>query len=424
MKEDFLHYVWKHQLFSVKKLITEDRQVLQVLTSGYHNQNAGPDFFNSKLVLDNITWAGNVEIHVKSSDWYLHQHEKDENYQSIILHVVWEDDVSVFNAVNQQIPTLVLKGIVPNKILENYYRLSLKDTQWIPCQNTIKHVDGFVMSNWKTRLYLEKLEDKSILINELLLRTNNDYEAVLFSLLMKNFGLKTNGDVFLKLASSIDFSIIRKVRHNSLKLNALLFGQAGFLKENIEDSYYQELKNEYGFLKHKHQLESLNCNDFQFFKMRPSNFPTVRIAQIVQLYHLNVSLFSKLMQITNIEDFYTLFSVELIGFWETHYTFQKVSPNRAKRISKSFVDLLLINSIFPLKFHYYKEINKEFDEEFWQVLHKIKPEKNSVISKFDSIGVESKSAFDTQALLLLKKKYCANKRCLHCAIGNDLMKRT
>ena len=424
MKEDFLHYVWQHQLFSNLKLISTDGQEVVVSSVGTPNEQSGPDFFNAKITIADVLWAGNVEIHVKSSDWYLHEHEKDENYDSVILHVIWEDDVAIYDVNNQQISTLVLKDIVPQHIIENYNQLMLKKKRWIPCENVISDVDNFVLSNWKSQLYFERLEQKTMLVNDLLLKSNNDYEAVLFSLLMKNFGLKTNGDAFLKLASLIDFSILRKERYDALKLNALLYGQAGFLKNHIEDAYFLKLKSEYKYLKYKYQLKEVNGVCFQFFKMRPNNFPTVRIAQIVALYHQQESLFSKLMSITKIEDYYKLFAVKLNKFWDTHYTFQKASPKRVKKITKSFVDLLVINTIIPIKFNYYKSIYKEIDEDFFNVIRDLCPEKNGIISKFKDLGILSKNAFDTQALLQLKNNYCAKKRCLQCAIGNNLLKRT
>jgi hypothetical protein len=295
--------------------------------------------------------------------------------------------------------------------------------RWIPCEKLIHTVDSFVVNNWKTRLYFDRLEAKSKLIDDLLLVSNNDYEAVLFKLLMKNFGLKINGDSFLNLANSIDFSVIRKEQNDVLKLNALLFGQAGFLDTQIEEVYYLKLKSEYEFLKHKYTLKSINEKQFQFFKMRPSNFPTIRIAQLGAIYHQNQSLFSKLMNFTKLEEFYALFNVSLNEFWQTHYTFKKTAPKKVKKVTKSFVDLLLINTVIPLKFKYLKSLNTNIDEEFLSFLKNIKAEKNAIVSKFSELKIKADNAYDSQALLELKNNYCAKKRCLKCAIGNSLLRK-
>ncbi len=422
MKEDFLHYVWKHQLFATKDLKTTDDKELTILNSGKHNLYTGPDFLEAKIEIDSIIWSGTVEMHLKSSDWYFHQHECDANYKNVILHVVWEDDVSVFNECNQQIPTLVLKGLIPKSLLENYYRLYSKTERWIPCQNLISKISDFTMQHWKMRLYLQRLETKSNRINKLLKELEYDYEAVLFRLLAKNFGLNINGEAFLNLAKQIDFKILRKEQHKFQSLNALLFGVAGFLDDAIEDDYYISLQKEYAYLQHKYQLKSYPNNQFQFFKMRPSNFPTLRIAQLAALYHKYQNLFSKLIACTEVLEFYSLFTVSLHLFWETHFTFAKVSPKRKKRITKDFVDLVLINTVIPLKFTYYKNINKEINESFFDVLKELKAEKNGVISKFSDLQIPIDSAFDSQALLELKNSYCNQKLCLQCAIGNELLK--
>jgi len=422
MKEDFLHYIWKHQMFSKRDLVTTAAKNVIIQSVGLHNQNSGPDFLNAKIEIENLVWAGNVEIHVRSSDWYLHQHESDVNYDTVVLHVVWVDDVEVFDKSNKPIPTLEISNFIQTNVLGSYHRLFSEDLRWIPCEKQIATVDSFVLENWKVRMYFDRLEAKSQVINSLLLRSNNNYEAVLFTLLLKNFGLNINGEAFLNLANSIDFSIIRKVQNDVLKLNALLFGQAGFLEDDVEEAYHKKLQKEYAYLQHKFKLLPMSNAQFQFFKMRPNNFPTIRIAQVVGVYHQHQSLFSKLMNIRSIEECYPLFNVSLNQFWQTHYTFYKVSPKKIKKITKRFVDLLLINTIIPLKFSYLKSLNTNVDEEFLSFLKNIKAERNAIVSKFSELKIRAQNAFDSQALLELKNNYCANKRCLECAIGNDLLK--
>ncbi len=423
MNEDFLHYVWLYKMFSKVDFKTTGNEHLSIIKSGLHNKNAGPDFLNAQLKIDGQTWIGNVEIHLKASDWYLHNHEKDLNYDAVILHVVWENDVDIYMKNNKPIPTLVLKNFIDETVLNKYKNLFLAPTAWLPCKNAISKVDKFIFNNWKERLFFDRLERKSEEINILLQQENNNFEAVLFQLLIKNFGLKVNGNSFLRLAQSVDYSVIKKLSFHTNQLAAILFGQAGFLEEDTEVEYHKELRKEYDYLKHKFKLNHIPKNEFSFFRMRPNNFPTIRIAQLVALFHKHQNLFSKLIAIDNLEEFYELFTIVVNPFWQTHYNFESISKKSSKKITTSFVDLLIINTIIPLKFLFQKS-RGEVDEEFFLVLlKKMKPEKNSIISKFSEIGVSSKNAFDTQALLELKNNYCAPKRCLECAIGNTILKR-
>jgi len=423
MNEDFLHYVWLYKMFSKIDFKTTGNEHLSIIKSGLHNKNAGPDFLNAQLKIDGQTWIGNVEIHLKASDWYLHNHEKDLNYDAVILHVVWENDVAIFMKNNKPIPTLVLKNFIDETVLNKYKNLFLAPTTWLPCKNAISTVDKFIFNNWKERLFFDRLERKSEEINTLLQQENNNFEAVLFQLLIKNFGLKVNGNSFFRLAQSVDYSVIKKLSFHTNQLAALLFGQAGFLEEETEDDYQKELRKEYDYLKHKFKLNHIPKNEFSFFRMRPNNFPTIRIAQLVALFHKHQNLFSKLIAIDNLEEFYELFTVVVNPFWQTHYNFDSISKKSPKKITTSFVDLLIINTIIPLKFLYQKSRGEVHEEFFLVLLKKMKPEKNSIISKFSEIGVSSKNAFDTQALLELKNNYCAPKRCLECAIGNTILKR-
>ncbi len=423
MKEDFLHFLWQYKLFQVNNLISVRNETIQVVKSGSHNKNSGPDFLNAHLKINNQLWIGNVEIHVKSSDWYLHKHEEDENYDAVILHIVWEHDVDIYMKNNLPLPTLILKNFVESNLLENYQKLFSKQQRFIPCENQIAKVGSFLIKNWLERLYFERLENKSVLIKQLLMNSSNDYEAVLFQLLSKNFGMKINGDAFLSLAQSFDFSILRKTRFNELQLSALLFGQAGFFEKEIEESYFSQIKKEYEYLQHKYNLLPVANGHFQFFRMRPTNFPTIRIAQLVALFYKHQNLFSKLMAINKIEDFYKLLSVEVNDFWKTHYTFETESKKSVKKLTKSFIDLLLINTVIPLRFVYEQSRGEVKQENIVRLLQQIKPEKNSIITKFSDLKVVSKNAIESQALLELKNNYCTKRLCLHCAIGNSLLRK-
>lgn len=423
MKEEFLHFLWQYKLFNSTNLISVKREIVEVIDSGSYNTNSGPDFLNAKLKIDEQLWVGNVEIHIKSSDWYAHHHEKDVNYDAVILHVVWEHDSDVFMKNNYPIPTVKLQSFVQKEVLANYKKLFLKEQRWIPCEKQIAETSSFILNNWLERLYFERLENKSIVIKELLEKSNNDYEAVLFQLLAKNFGLKVNGEAFLQLAQSFDFSVLRKVRFNEEQLSALLFGQAGFLEQELEEAYYLQLQKEYAYMRHKYRLEPIAKHRFQFFRMRPNNFPTIRIAQLIALYNKYQNLFSRLIDVNKVESFYDLFTGEVNDFWKTHYTFETASKKTDKRLSKSFIDLLIINTIIPLKF-VYEQARGEVDQEgLLQLIKQLKPENNSIISKFLELKIKANNAFESQALLELKNNYCAKKCCLQCAIGNSLLRK-
>lgn len=421
MHEDFLHYLWKHKKFDVLKLTTTDFEPIQILSVGQHNLNSGPDFFNAQLRISDQLWAGNVEIHLKSSDWFLHNHETDKTYDNVILHVVWEHDTDVFRNNNSKMPTLVLKDFVSQTTLSNYNILMNSPQKWINCENDFGDVDDFLLQNWLERLYIERLESKSEVILELLKTSHNDWEAVLFKMLAKNFGLKVNGEAFFSLANSFDFSVVRKLQPNIKQMEALLFGQADLLNTNLEDTYYMSLQNEYKFLKQKFKLNNDGVIPFQYFRLRPTNFPTIRIAQLAMLYHSNNNLFSKIIDLNKLKDFYSLFSVQTTAYWQSHYTFGKTSKSIKKSVSKAFVDLLLINTVIPLQFCYEKLKGNNNHDNILKLIQEIKSEKNSVIDKFQSLKSIQNSAMHSQAFLQLKLLYCDKNKCLQCAVGNSIL---
>ena len=421
MQEDFLHYIWKYKKFHVNNLKTTQNEAVFVNAVGQHNLNSGPDFFNAQLSISNQLWAGNVEIHIKSSDWYLHNHEQDKAYDNVILHVVWEHDTEIFRKDNTAIPTLQLKDFIGKEVLYNYEKLFSKSGKWINCENEFATIDDFVLKNWLERLYFERLERKAEVIQELLNKTKNDWEAVFFIMLAKNFGLKVNGEAFFSLAQSIDFSVVRKTQSNQQTLEALLFGQAGLLEQEFEVSYYLEIAKDYQFLKQKFKLCNNQVVPLQFFRLRPPNFPTIRLSQLASLYHMNQNLFSKIIETNKLNDFYSLFNVATSEFWKTHYTFQKSSKSSTKTLTKSFVDLLLINTILSIKFCYAKQKGQDIDNVILDIAGNIASEKNSIIDAFNQLKKISKSSLDSQALIQLKSEYCSKNKCLQCAIGNKLV---
>ncbi|TXI63820.1 MAG: DUF2851 family protein [Flavobacterium sp.] len=422
MKEDFLHHVWQFKKFDIANLKTIKGESIQILNSGQYLQLSGPDFFNAQLIIGNQKWAGNVEIHLKSSDWYVHNHEKDSNYDSVILHVVWEHDMPVFRKDNSEIPTLELKEYVALSDLHKYQSL-VSQKSWIYCENEIRNVDDFIFKNWQERLFFERLGRKSQLIFELAEISNQDWEAVLFCLLAKNFGLNSNGEMFYKIAKSIPFSVVRKESYSLESLEALLLGQANLLSQDFQDNYAKELQKSYNYLVLKYQLHEKVFGLVEFFKHRPDNFPTIRLAQLANLYFHQKNLFSLVMNGTSINELYQIFNIGVSQYWETHYNFDKDSSKKMKKLSKSFIDLLVINTIVPLRFAYARSQQKEITQELIDLAILIPAEKNAILEKFYSFGINFQNAYESQSLLQLKKNYCDNKKCLDCAIGHFILKK-
>jgi hypothetical protein len=294
---------------------------------------------------------------------------------------------------------------------------------WIFCEKQIKEIDSFLFENWQERLFFERLERKSNPIFELLEQTHHDWEAVLFCLLAKNFGLNTNGEIFMKIAQSIPFSVIRKESFEIENLEALFFGNSGLLNAENEDNYFKDLKFRYFYLLHKYQMDKKIIEPVQFFKHRPDNFPTIRLSQLANVYHKHQNLFSKISTLKSLENMYEVFGVSVSEYWQNHYQFDKESPKKKKLLSKSFVDLVVINTIIPLQFAYAKSQGKEVSEDLIYLLKQVTPEKNAILDKFISFGIQSKNAFETQSLLQLKNEYCNKSKCLECAVGIELLKK-
>ena len=402
--------------------MTSQNEKLLILDVGRHNHLAGPDFFNAKIHINEQLWAGNVEVHVNASDWFIHGHEKDPNYENVILHVVWTDDIEIKRRDNTLIPTLALKGYISDALLNNYQKLFNKSgLKFINCENDISTIDPFVFNNWFTRLYIERLEEKSILIQDLLVASKNDWEKVLFILLLKNFGSKINGASFLSLAQAVDFPIIRKLK-SRMQFESLLMGMVGLLEDDsIKEPYYTELKKEYHYLKQKHSLNAIGVLSPDFFKLRPTNFPTIRLSQFAGLYTVQPNLFHKILNTKNTEDYYEIFNIASSEFWDNHFTFARKSKKSKKKLSKRFIDLLLINTLVPLRFYHAKHMGRNDNEAIIDIIQGLKVEENSIISRFKALGVPIVSSKDSQAVLQLYNKYCIKNKCLQCAVGSSLL---
>ena len=421
MKEDFLHYIWRFKKFELNHLRTTRNEKLEVISVGQYLQTSGPDFFNSQITVNDQKWAGSVEIHIKSSDWYLHNHQNDAAYENVILHVVWEHDTDVFRRDNSAIPVLQISDFVNSDLVQKYYQL-LMPKKWIFCESEIRSIDTLLLNNWKERLFFERLERKSQPIFELLAITNSDWEAVLFYQLAKNFGLNSNGEAFLNIAQSITFSVFRKESEHEVNLEALLLGFAGLLNLDFEEQYPMMLKNQFGFLNKKYKLQATNFFMVEFFKHRPDNFPTIRLAQLAEVYHKNKNLFADILSASTPKQIYEIFEINLNEYWQTHYQLDRVSPAKRKSLSKSFIDLLIINTIVPIRFAYSKSRGLDDHQNVFDLLQGISAEKNVIISKFLELGVEVNNAMESQSLLQLKNEYCNKGHCLQCAIGVQLLK--
>lgn len=422
MRESFLHFLWRWRRFDAQNLTTTDGQALEILHPGEWNDHAGPDFFNARLRIGDTTWAGNVEMHLRASEWLAHRHSDDAAYDNVVLHVVFEDDQPIARASGERIPCLELKGRIPAKILENYQRLE-HERAWIPCQSFFKNIPDIVRLNWLDRLLVERLEQKTAAVAEMLAATENHWEEAFYRLLARNFGLKVNAEPFEALARSLPLLTLAKHKNDLKQVEALLFGQAGFLEETFKDEWPKALAQEYKFLKHKYDLAPMAASQWKFLRLRPANFPTVRLAQFAALVHQSAHLFSKILEAKNLRELENLFDVQPGDYWLTHFQFDKPSVKRPKHLGRDFVHLLIINAIAPFLFHYGKtREQEEFQKRALRLLEELPPEANAIVDGWADLGVSAKNAYQTQALIHLKTRYCDAKRCLECAIGNAILK--
>ena len=422
IKEDLLHFVWKYQRFETSQLISTAGEMIELIQFGQHNFDSGPDFLNAKIKIGPTTWAGNVEMHLKSSDWIKHKHQHDKAYNNVILHVVLEEDEIIYRENGERIPCLELQKRIPAGLSKNYQKL-IHNEYWIPCQHLFHKVNSLSRSMWMERLLVERMEDKTNGIKVLLDRNKMDWEETFYQAMGKNFGVKTNADPFLQLTQAVQLKTLLKHKSSLFQMEALLFGQSGLLNSELQDEYPTKLKKEYDFLSTKYSLSPLNTEQWKFMRMRPANFPTIRIAQFVTLLFQTVHLFSKIFVVKNVTEIENMFELKLSNYWQDHYSFDKPSTKRKKSLGKTTIHLLIINTIAPFLFLYGKEKQEEHYKDLaLKLLEETAPEKNSIISKWNDLGVDVESAAQTQALLQLKNRYCDKKRCLQCAIGSELLK--
>ena len=418
MNENLLQYLWKYKIFSKFDFKDTDGNPIEILDFGTLNTNSGPDFSLAKIKTKNIVLAGNIEIHVKSSDWYFHNHDLQKDYQSVILHVVYFNDTDVSELKEAGIPTLELKDYINEKILAKYQTLE-NQYQFIPCESIFDASKVPFLFSEET--LLKKLDEKSIEIEHLLAQSKNNYEAVLFQKLAYSFGLKVNAEIYQNIAENIDFKIIQKISQNQFQLESLLFGKGNLLEKETETN--QKWKREFEFLKIKFKI-SEQTFPVKFLRLMPPSFPTIRFSQLAMLYHLQPNLFSKILKAKNIQELKSLFEkVKTSDFWENHYTFEKASEEKIeKKLSDDFIEILLINAVLPIIYTYFKNINPEKTDQVLEFYKNLSPEKNSIISSWKKLNVKFSSALETQAFLYHHKHLCSYKNCLNCNIGLKILK--
>ena len=424
--EQLLHYVWQHKMFPLQPLQTTDGQSIEVIDPGLHNTNEGPDFFNAKVNIDGMLWVGNIEIHLHASDWLRHGHQKDSHYDNVILHVVGQADIPISTCSGHLPPQLVLP--IPSHIAENYQEL-LKEANYPPCYRIIPYVDAFTAHSWMSALTVERLEEKMRRIEEYLERTQGDWERAYFITLARNFGFGNNTEAFENWAFHLPPQTIVKHRDDLFQVEAMFMGQAALLeddgvKDDCKDDYFQKLRREYRFLAHKFSLTPMNAREWHFLRMRPQNFPHVRLAQLAQLYHQGRTGLSMMLERKQPDQLKELFSVGVTPYWETHYTFGHAGSPQKKVLQNNSLNLLLINTVVPFLFAYGRHhLNEELCERAFELLEHTKAEQNFITRSWENAGLKVEHAADSQALIQLRRKYCDKKDCIRCRFGTEYLKR-
>ncbi len=419
MTEQLLQYIWQFQYYNTKNLQTTVGEPLQIIYAGVHNKNQGPDFLNAKIKVGDTTLAGSIEIHINASEWNVHKHNEDNNYNNVILHVVWKDD----KRLKRNFPTLVLQNRVSNLLLQKYETL-MNAQYFIPCEKQIASVNEIAISSWKERLLIERLQEKAAYIQLKLAQTNQHWEEVFWQMLAKNFGIKINSDSFEAIATSIPLNILAKHKSQLIQLEALLLGQSGLLNGNFADDYPKLLQREYQFLKQKYALQ-LTHIPIHFLRMRPANFPTIRLAQLAALIFDSHHLFSKIKEATSVKVLEKMFDITANDYWHYHYTFDEITAFKKKNVGKQMIQNIIVNTVIPMLYAYGWYNNDEnFKTRALQFAEQLMPEKNVITNGFVALSITNKSAYDSQALIQLKNNYCNQKRCLQCAIGNKILKQS
>jgi hypothetical protein len=423
MKEDLLQYIWQFQYFNNSELLTSLGETIQIINCGIHNTNQGPDFLGAKIKIGTTTWAGNIELHINSSDWNVHNHSADSNFKNVILHVVWNNNGVIKDKHDNNLATLELKNRVSKLLLERY-KMLMQSSQFIPCESQLQNVNELILTNWKQRLVAERLITKSRNILVILQETNFHWEETFWWLIAANFGLKINTDPFQQIARLLPLSILAKHTNRIQQVEALLLGTAGLLNAEFKEKYPQMLQKEFSFYIKKYKLKTID-SELSFLRMRPANFPTIRLAQLAMLIHESEHLFSKVKDAASLKEVKKMLEVSPNDYWHYHYVFDEISDYKVKTTGRQMIDNIIINTIIPILFAYGLHHNEQkYKDKAIRWLEEISAEKNSITKGFENLNFSIKTAFDSQFLIQLKNEYCNRKLCLSCAIGNSLLKRT
>jgi hypothetical protein len=422
--EDFLHYLWKFRLFEQKNLKTISGEVLEIISTGFHNKDSGPDFEQAKMRIGETVWVGNVEIHIQSSDWDKHKHSLDAAYNNVILHVVYTYDKAVFRNDGSEIQTLDLNKRIPKEI-EFHYRELMQNINWIPCEKLISGVDNLYIKHWLERVLIERLEEKSKIVNAILVKYKGSWDDAFYVMMANNFGFKTNALPFELLAASLPQQILAKHKHNKLQIEALIFGQAGILNGKLSDKYAQAIQKEYLYLRKKYNLKSLDQFIWKFLRLRPQNFPTIRLAQFAALILKSNHLFSRVVEIQDFKEIANMFTdLPVNSYWKTHFRFDKETKSFSAQMGEEAINNILLNTVSLFLYSYGKQMGNEYYiNKALGILENLPAEINQVTRRFNSIGIKYDKADSSQALLQLKKYYCDQKKCLNCGIGIKLINR-
>lgn len=424
LNEDILQFIWQHKLFKPKPLITKSGNTIEIINPGDLNVDAGADFFNAKIKLKNITLAGNVEVHVNSSDWLKHKHQNDSSYDNIILHVVYNADRLIPQNTNNQVEVLELKDYIPEHVLNNYKKL-IQSKQTLPCSTHLKDIDSLKVSAWLNRVAIERLESKVEGIEKSFANFNNDFTQTFYATLLKNFGFKVNSLPFELLATYLPFNIVLKHSDNQKQVEALLLGTAGLLDDFFNDKYIQSLQNEFEFLKNKYKLSVLKKGIFKYSRLRPANFPGLRLAQFAQLICEYPKLISHPQDFKSVKELTKCLTVELTGYWKNHYKPDGIKSKNDLKLGEASIQNILVNTFSYFFFFYGKKLNKPFYENFAiDILEFATFEKNTKTKKFNTINTIKRTALESQGMIHLHDHYCVKKRCLNCAIGALLLQKT
>lgn len=416
MTERLLQHIWQFQIFNRSSLLSIEEEQVQIIHPGNFNHNQGPDFLAAKIRVAKTIWVGSIELHINSSDWKNHKHTADKNYNNVILHVVWHHDVDL----KLPFPTLLLQDRVSTMLLAKYEEL-MHSPLFIPCEKNIKLVSNIILQSWKERLLVERLQTKTQVIFLYLEKSKNHWDETFWWLIAKNFGAKVNSDAFCAMAQSIPITLLAKHKNQIHQVEAFLFGQAGLLEGSFTEAYPKSLQKEYAFLKTKYKLRKTHHN-MMFRLMRPSNFPTIRLAQLAMLIHKSEHLFSKIKETYSLKEIKALLQLTANDYWHYHYIFDEQTAFKKKNLGKLMINNILINTVIPVLFAYgLHQKEDKFKNKALQWLEEIKAEVNSITTGFAQLGIPCKTAFDSQALIQLKNEYCNKKRCLDCSIGNKLL---